>query len=77
MNTPAEIIEVIKETLPKLDYHVDNIFHTVGYTYENDDGTSAYIIQGSGFSELEAWMDAYNWINKIGTYRATDELQMF
>ena len=73
-----QIINAIKSKLPTLLYEVEeDIYHKVGYVYDNDDGSKAFVIQGSGFSELEAWKDAYDWINKIGNYRGTYELKMF
>jgi hypothetical protein len=73
-----KVINSIKSYLPTLIHKVEEeTYHTVGYIYENNDGSNAFIIQGSGFSELEAWKDAYDWVNKIGQYRSTDELQMF
>jgi hypothetical protein len=73
-----KVIELLKTYLPKLVHKVqEDMYHTVGYVYENNDGSNAFVIQGSGFSEIEAWHDAYDWVNKIGQYRSTDELQMF
>jgi hypothetical protein len=78
MTDSQKTINVIKRTLPTLVHRVqEGTYHTVGYIYENNDGSNAFLIEGSGFSELEAWKDAYDWVNKIGNYRATDELQMF
>ena len=77
MNEEKRVISFLKAKLPNLHYQKDNEYHKVGYWYENNDGSKAFVIQGSGFSELEAWKDAYDWVNKIGAYRSTDELQMF
>ena len=77
MNEEKRVIAFLKAKLPNLHHKQDEIYHAVGYWYENNDGSKAFVIQGSGFSELEAWKDAYEWVNKIGAYRSTDELQMF
>lgn len=78
MNEQKRVIAFLKSKLPKLVYKKsDDNYHVVGYVYDNPNGTKGFIIEGSGFSELEAWKDAYDWVNKIGVYRATDELKMF
>lgn len=78
MTDSQKTINVIKRTLPTLVHRVqEGIYHIVGYIYENNDGSKGFLIEGSGFSELEAWKDAYDWVNKIGNYRTIDELQMF
>jgi len=77
MNDQQRVIAFLKAKLPNLHHKVSDNYHVVGYTFDNDDGSKGFIIEGSGFSELEAWKDAYDWVNKIGAYRSTDELQMF
>jgi hypothetical protein len=74
MKQTTKPVTDIKKEHPYLIHKYSNDIHYVGVVTDEGKG---FMIKGSGFSYLDAWNDAWNWINKTGRYKATYELEMF